>query len=397
MICFQVKFLYPLTAIIVKFMKYKNNKLAPILVISVIHLSVLAYYSSRFNGNITGFLCIGDRYAAPSVINKKTIILENSDGYDGQFYFYISHDPFISRPDLHKYIDEPTYRYQRIMYPLLINIFSMGNPALNPYLMVIINLLAAIVGTYFIMALLEHHNLSIWYSLYFGLLPGFFLSTLRSCPGPVVSMFIVSGLYFYVKERHVSAVTAFSLAGLTREMSMIFPAGVILTALIKKHSVRECTVYIVPFLINMLWQIYIYIRLGAFSFGVFSNNTGIPFAGIFEKFIQIFQKPVAALSYYNVFDLFFITFIISTVIICAIYLIFRKDFYIYSILFLLLALIAVTSTINVWISFWSYGRVFNDIFVLLLLIFAMTKERRYMIPLTGSAIFSIILACFNYF
>src|SRR3984893_1910126 len=86
-------------------------------------------------------------------------------GYDGQFYYQIARDPLHAAP----FLDKPAYRYQRIVYPLLVAILSVGQAKLIPYMLLLVNFVSIVLGTEVFARLLIKKNLSPWYSLAFGL------------------------------------------------------------------------------------------------------------------------------------------------------------------------------------------------------------------------------------
>ncbi len=66
---------------------------------------------------------------------------ELGHGYDGQFYFYLAQDPFLTRPQTARSLDN-TFRVRRLLYPLLTWALSLGRPAWVPYALVAINVAA---------------------------------------------------------------------------------------------------------------------------------------------------------------------------------------------------------------------------------------------------------------
>src|SRR3990172_591415 len=57
--------------------------------------------------------------------------LQGSEGYDGQFIYYIAINP--DPQQVAQYLDVPAYRYQRILLPLLARAFSLGNQPIIPW------------------------------------------------------------------------------------------------------------------------------------------------------------------------------------------------------------------------------------------------------------------------
>src|SRR5690349_17648003 len=68
---------------------------------------------------------------------------EGNPGYDGQFSYYIALDP-ATAPQL---MDVPAYRLQRILLPILARMVALGQPALVPWALLLINFVALVVGT----------------------------------------------------------------------------------------------------------------------------------------------------------------------------------------------------------------------------------------------------------
>jgi len=66
-----------------------------------------------------------------------------SEGYDGQFAYFIAVDPLGAAP----LIDVPAYRYQRIVYPLLARLLALGRREWIPWMLPLVNLIALAAGT----------------------------------------------------------------------------------------------------------------------------------------------------------------------------------------------------------------------------------------------------------
>ena len=83
----------------------------------------------RYNyaGNWTALYCTGANFQIPPVLAGENIYrLERSNGWDGQFYHYVAHDPFLA-DGMRRYIDLPGLRYRRILIPALAHVLAWGN------------------------------------------------------------------------------------------------------------------------------------------------------------------------------------------------------------------------------------------------------------------------------
>ncbi len=89
-------------------------------------------------------------------------------GYDGQFTWLLALHPVGARGVL----DNPLYRYQRILEPVVVAALSFGQKALVPWLMLGFSWLAPIVGAWAAAAWLVGRRRAPGWALLYGLWPG---------------------------------------------------------------------------------------------------------------------------------------------------------------------------------------------------------------------------------
>ncbi|MCX6624430.1 MAG: hypothetical protein NTY38_25890, partial [Acidobacteria bacterium] len=95
--------------------------LAALLVLGWQALTVQANYG----GNWTGLFRTGGRMRVPPHLTPTTLRSTHPQGYDGQFYRTLAHDPLLLR-DTAKYLDSPLLRARRILVPLAVWILALG-------------------------------------------------------------------------------------------------------------------------------------------------------------------------------------------------------------------------------------------------------------------------------
>jgi hypothetical protein len=160
---------------------------------------------------------------ASSVIkyDRTYTYVENGSGYDGQFFYYIAADPLQAR----HYMDDPTYRYSKILYPAAARVLALGKASLVPYTLLLVNWLAVAGGTLALGAWLRRKRVSPWFALTYALCPGTFVAFERDLTEPLSYALIALAIYLYDfggRHRYGWAALAFALALLTRDKAAIF-------------------------------------------------------------------------------------------------------------------------------------------------------------------------------
>ena len=172
------------------------------------------------------FVNIGRQYytkGTSSQAIKDARPIDDRIGYDGQFYYFMAVDPKHGRD----YMDGPGVIYSRIGYPMTARALSGGNAALIPYMMVLVNILAAVGGTLAVAFFLKRRGLPPAWALLYGLFPGLILSVLRDLTEPLAFGLAAAGLLAFnprSKLRLLASAGLFGLAMLTRETVALFPA-----------------------------------------------------------------------------------------------------------------------------------------------------------------------------
>ena len=142
-------------------------------------------------------------------------------GYDGQFFYYLALDPVNAR----YYMDVSTYRYTRILYPMLARVLALGRPALIPWTLLLINWFAIAGGTLAIAAWLRRRGLSAWFGLVYGFYPGLHIVLQRDLSEALGYGLLAAAVYvfdFGPGRRELLAAGVFALAALTRETTAVF-------------------------------------------------------------------------------------------------------------------------------------------------------------------------------
>lgn len=99
----------------------------------------------KYGGNPTGLARIGDQLPlSPRLQGADLVILAGKRGNDGQQFLSLALDPLQQLTGTSAALDNPIYRGKRLLYPLLAWLAGLGQPALIPWSLGLINV--ALIG-----------------------------------------------------------------------------------------------------------------------------------------------------------------------------------------------------------------------------------------------------------
>jgi hypothetical protein len=258
-------------------------------------LLVMAFHGltiAAYQGNLTPLFYAGDQFPAPPALAEATIQVPQSSGFDGQFYYYIANDP-LNRQDTAAYVDNPSMRWKRILFPGLAAVGALGQPALVPWAYAALMWLAVFTGVWALARLCLHWGLPAVAGLVFLAVPAVAVSIERMLTDIAIPLALIVILLAHAEKRPAWAYAAMLLVPLGRETGLVFAgASALWTAAHrqwKQAAVAVCTT--VPFL---AWAAWVHLNIG-------SDNTrwwGLPFQGIAQRLgvYQIYDAPLVGLK-----------------------------------------------------------------------------------------------------
>jgi hypothetical protein len=141
-------------------------------------------------------------------------------GYDGQFYYQIARNPLQA----YRYMDNAPFREQHILYPLVVGALSLGQVALIPYMLLLVNILSVVFSVEILAHLLRKYGFSPWFSLALGLYFGQIAGTMFDTAESFTYVLVFLGIWFVMeKGKTAPGASMFGLAGLAREIAILFP------------------------------------------------------------------------------------------------------------------------------------------------------------------------------
>jgi hypothetical protein len=188
-----------------------------------------------------------------------------TEGYDGQFCYYIARNP--NPNDVKKYLDVPAYRYQRILWPLLVRMISFGNESLIPWVFPILNILLQSLGTLLLSILLSTWNINPWYALPYGIWAGFSLAIRLDLPEALAYALVISALLAYEKKHEFIGSVFFGLALFAKDVTILFLGAALIAMVFQKKWLLLLQLLIISLMPYIIFQLWLRMIFGSFGIG----------------------------------------------------------------------------------------------------------------------------------
>jgi len=266
---------------------------SPIVVALVALILGTAFVVARlahFDWDASRFVNAGDRYVAPALAPSELSVTRGSTGYDGQFYYRLSKNPFSTRfREYGVQFDSSPARHQRILYPLLVWILARSRITSTPICMIVVNL-AALAGLGFVgAALARSAERSPWLGLALPLYPAFVVALALDLADIVAALLLASSVLLLTRRRYLWATITLSLAGFTRETTLLLPIGW-LAMLVFGHWKRRDTdeslpiwIVVLPISLVAAWQLVLWRAYGRHPFFAAGRQFGAPLLALLRQ------------------------------------------------------------------------------------------------------------------
>ena len=214
------------------------------LITSVFALMFSAARLQALGGGPASFVVAGDQFvrvaAAPAGLP-----VTHGPGYDGQFFYRLALRPWTQhRTEFGITFDEPAYRQQRIVYPLVSFVVGRGAPAATAWVLLGCNIAAAAALGWLGAALARRRTRHALWGLAFAAYPGFVLVIARDLADLLAAALLLAGILALDRQRPVLAAATLTLAGLTRESTLVLPLA--LAVLWTVDAIRYRSIVAVP-------------------------------------------------------------------------------------------------------------------------------------------------------
>lgn len=256
----------------------------------------------KFQGNVTGFCRIGDRLAiSPLLERSQAFIHTGKQGNDGQMFLTLALDPLQRLPGTSAALDNPIYRGKRLFFPLLGWLTGLGQPALIPWTLLLVNIVSIGLAVFLLAQWFESQGQSPAWSLAFLAVPSVWIALSLSMAELVDTTLLIAAILSYRMQRIRLTAVLVAFAVLTRETSLLLWAGLTVSAVIDRR--RKQLRWLLPAPLPLLGLVA-YLKLAVpqppgLVVAGFGPAFGWPFQGLLTKADQLLLWPPSAEAIYD--------------------------------------------------------------------------------------------------
>ena len=222
-----------------------NSRAARSVAIALVAVALVFTWQAltvRFNygGNWTALFCTGERLRVPPQLDWEGIYrFRASLGYDGQFYHYMAHDPFLKR-GFAEYMDDARLRYRRLLVPAAAYLLAAGQDRYVDTALVAVIWLSVFLGAFWLSRYAVLCGRHPAWGLGFLLVPATLVSIDRTLVDITLAA-LTAGFVLYARQgAGWKLYLTLACACLTRETGILLPASYCLYLLWKRRLLKAC-------------------------------------------------------------------------------------------------------------------------------------------------------------
>ena len=241
-----------------------------------------------FGGNWTAWFCTGGNVAQPEALAFEHLYrFAQSDGYDGQFYHYIAHDPLFRR-GFDRYIDAPRLRYRRILIPALAFIISAGQDRWIDTALIALNLLCIFAGAYWLSRYARRYGHHPAWGALFLLVPAVLVSLDRLTADLALTALCVGFALYLSEKRAAELYMVLLLAPLARETGLLLTAAYCIVLLFERRG-KAALIFATSAIPALAW--FAFVQSHTVPYDSAGWFTPVPFAGVIDRMIHPVAYP----------------------------------------------------------------------------------------------------------
>jgi hypothetical protein len=347
-----------------KLRRWIDSPLAPAIVIAICYLAFFVLLLKARNRDVSLFVIAGGVNVDASRVPAGLTVIPKIGGYDGIWFYRLAINPFTRVQAAHGIrLDNPPYRQQRLGYPLIVWLLAFGHVTWIPWLLVIVNIIAASAMAAFGGAFAKRFGLHALWGVIVPLYPGFVLTFSRDLSEIVAAAFAMGAIWAAASRRNVTAALLLAAAVLTRETTLLLAVALAAVWLVDRMLRRERRIGVVMFALPMaayaLWQIVL-----AAQWGVTPLRAGVPDRA--KPFVE-YARFLAAASMRRDHQqrLYFLESLFLAAVVITIVLVWRRSRAPLEWRLAWLGYLALFSILphTIWVEDYGFLRIFADVFL----------------------------------
>ena len=335
--------------------------------------------SANYKGNWTAFYYTGAELHQPPDLAKENIYtFKKTEGYDGQMYHYIAHDPFFRR-GFSGYIDSPRMRYRRILVPLSAYLLALGRDQWIDHAYVAVIFLSIFLGGYWLSVFCAQLGYQPALGVAFLLIPATLISIDRFTVDVALAALSVAFVLYATRESLAPLYLTLVAAALVRETGLLLIAAYAAWLLWKRRFSRAI-IFLTAAFPALAWYLFVEINTPPENFSFASR---IPFIGFTERVMNPYQYQfsewISAVS--TLLD-YVALFGIAAAVALAAWLLWRREFGpVAMCVYAFTAPAAVLNSPGAWAEIYAFGRTLSPLLIFLGLFGISKRNWIYIAPL----------------
>jgi hypothetical protein len=338
-------------------------------------LTVHSNYQARWNA----LFCTGaELHQPPELAGEHIFLFSGSQGYDGQMYHYIAHDPFFSR-GFAGYLDASRMRYRRILVPLAAWTLALGNDNRidTAYFGVIV--FFVFLGAYWLALYSSLLGYSAAWGLAFLLIPATLISIDRMTVDVALAALCVALAVFVARGASWELYAVLVAAPLVRETGFLLLAAYVVW-LATQRRLSQAILFLTAAVPACIWYLFVLVKTDSEKFEALSQ---VPLEGLTARIAAPYRYPFSgwiniastALDYAALAGIAF-------AIALAFYLLWRRDWGPLQAAAGLFALLAMfLNSPGAWTEVYAFGRTLSPLLLFLALAGLWRRNWLYALPL----------------
>ena len=243
-------------------------------------VSMAGFYDT--DTGFTALIQFGDRFdkrALPAVRAVDRHVINDSGGYDGQFYAQLAVDPLLRDPAIGKALDSFPYRARRVLFSWTAFAFGIGQPRLilEAYVLQYLAfwlLLAVLLWRWFPPRGIRYF--SVWFACMFS--HGVLTSVTNALPDGASMLLLALAIAAIETGRSWTATALVGVSGLAKDVNLVWSAILIRSGGSKPYRSRIAVLAGQGMLVTaplILWTLYVWLSSHEPTLGVGNRNFAV--------------------------------------------------------------------------------------------------------------------------